>query len=60
MKRAPVTQFMRSDPPVANPDTLLSDFVAGLDLPEDAKTELLALTPSSYTGNAAAQAKAID
>lgn len=30
MKRAPVTQFMRSEPPVANPDMSLADFVAGL------------------------------
>jgi adenylosuccinate lyase len=34
-------------------------FVAGLDLPEDARDELLALTPASYIGNAVAQARAI-
>jgi adenylosuccinate lyase len=33
--------------------------VAGLDLPEDARNELLALTPASYVGNAVAQARAI-
>ncbi|WP_210479979.1 adenylosuccinate lyase [Naasia sp. SYSU D00948] len=31
----------------------LRDFVAGLDLPEDAKARLAALTPASYTGLAA-------
>ena len=31
MKRAPVTQFMRSDPPVASPDMSLAEFVAGLE-----------------------------
>ncbi len=35
-------------------------FIDGLDIPESAKTELRALTPASYTGNAAAQAKAIN
>jgi adenylosuccinate lyase len=34
----------------------LQDFVAGLDLPEDAREALLALTPGTYTGSAAAQA----
>ena len=34
-------------------------FVAGLDLPEQARAELLALTPASYIGNAVAQARAI-
>jgi adenylosuccinate lyase len=37
----------------------LQSFIAGLDIPEDAKRELAALTPATYTGNAAAQAKAI-
>jgi adenylosuccinate lyase len=39
---------------------VIRDFVAGLDLPEDAKSSLLELTPAAYTGNAAAQAKAVD
>ena len=34
-------------------------FVDTLDIPETAKTELLALTPSNYIGNAPTQAKAI-
>lgn len=35
-------------------------FVAGMtDLPEAARSELAAMTPSSYTGNAADQAKAL-
>lgn len=34
-------------------------FVDTLDIPEQAKVELKALTPASYTGNAAAQAQAI-
>lgn len=38
---------------------LIQEFVAGLDLPEAARRELLALTPASYIGNAAAQARAI-
>ena len=32
-------------------------FVAALDLPDEAKERLLALTPASYTGNAADQAR---
>lgn len=39
---------------------VIQDFVAGLAIPEEAKRELLALTPAGYTGNAAAQARAID
>lgn len=39
---------------------VIQEFVAGLDLPEQARAELLALTPASYTGNAAAQAEAIE
>ncbi len=34
----------------------LQEFVAGLDMPEQAKAELLKLTPSSYLGNATQQA----
>jgi len=34
----------------------LQEFVAGLNMPEQAKAELLKLTPSSYLGNAAQQA----
>ena len=39
--------------------TAIQDFVATLDIPEQAKAELKALTPASYIGNAAAQARAI-
>jgi adenylosuccinate lyase len=38
---------------------VLHGFIRGLALPEEAKHRLLALTPASYTGNAAAQASAI-
>jgi len=34
-------------------------FVQTLDIPDDAKARLLALTPGGYTGNAADQAKAV-
>ncbi len=37
----------------------LRDFIATLDIPDDAKTTLLALTPATYTGNAADQARNI-
>ena len=37
----------------------LAAFVDTLDIPDDAKVRLKALTPASYIGNAAAQAKAI-
>ncbi|MDX2349059.1 MAG: adenylosuccinate lyase [Porticoccus sp.] len=37
----------------------LLNFVETLDIPEDAKAELRTLTPASYIGNAAEQAKAI-
>lgn len=37
----------------------LKDFIAGLELPEQAKAELAALTPWAYIGNAAEQAQAI-
>ena len=36
----------------------IRDFVKGLDLPADAKERLLAMTPASYIGNAARQARA--
>jgi len=39
---------------------MMSDFILSLDLPENAKKELLAMTPASYTGNAADQAKKIN
>jgi adenylosuccinate lyase len=35
----------------------LADFVNNLDIPADAKKRLLDLTPATYTGNAAAQAR---
>jgi adenylosuccinate lyase len=38
---------------------MMVEFVSTLELPEKAKAELLAMTPGSYTGNAADQAKAI-
>ena len=38
---------------------VIQAFVSGLDLPEEARSELLALTPASYIGNAVAQARAI-
>jgi adenylosuccinate lyase len=38
----------------------IQGFVAGLDLPEEARQALLALTPAGYTGNAAAQARSVD
>jgi adenylosuccinate lyase len=38
----------------------IQNFVSKLDIPEDAKKALLALTPATYTGNAADQANAID
>jgi adenylosuccinate lyase len=37
----------------------LAEFIEGLALPKEAREQLLALTPASYTGNAAAQARAI-
>ena len=36
-----------------------SAFVQGLDIPEDAKNRLLALTPGSYIGHAAKLAREI-
>ncbi|MFC4260394.1 adenylosuccinate lyase [Marinobacter lacisalsi] len=35
---------------------LIQDFVQSLDIPQAAKDELMALTPATYTGNAAQQA----
>lgn len=43
---------------VMNQETI-QNFVKTLDIPEEAKEELLKLTPSTYIGNAIAQAKAI-
>jgi adenylosuccinate lyase len=37
----------------------LAEFIRGLDIPEEAKQQLLDLTPASYTGNAADQASNI-
>jgi adenylosuccinate lyase len=37
----------------------LHDFIRELEIPDEAKQRLLALTPASYTGNAAAQARTI-
>ncbi|GMQ88026.1 MAG: adenylosuccinate lyase [Gammaproteobacteria bacterium] len=37
----------------------LKTFIAGLDIPEQAKQELAALTPASYIGNAIEQAESI-
>jgi adenylosuccinate lyase len=34
-------------------------FIADLAIPDEAKQRLLALTPASYTGNAAAQARKV-
>jgi adenylosuccinate lyase len=40
------------------PDALAA-FVDGLEIPDTAKAQLKALTPASYVGNAAAQARAV-
>lgn len=37
----------------------LARFIDSLDIPDDAKTRLKALSPESYTGNASAQAKSV-
>jgi len=37
----------------------IQSFIDSLDMPEQAKTELKALTPASYIGNAIQQAKNI-
>ena len=39
--------------------TILAEFIHSLELPEEAKAQLLALTPQGYTGNAAQQALAL-
>lgn len=39
--------------------TILAEFIQSLELPEEAKAQLLALTPQGYTGNAAQQAFAL-
>ncbi|AJQ95390.1 adenylosuccinate lyase [Gynuella sunshinyii] len=39
--------------------TAIQDFVNSLELPEDAKQNLLAMTPASYIGNAVQQARKI-
>ena len=39
---------------------VIQAFVAGLDIPEAARRALLELCPATYTGNAAAQAQAIE
>ncbi|MCY4045157.1 MAG: adenylosuccinate lyase [Cellvibrionales bacterium] len=39
---------------------MMKDFIESLEIPSEEKTALLAMTPSSYTGNAAIQAKNID
>ncbi len=39
--------------------TTMREFIASLAIPDDAKQRLLEMTPASYTGNAAAQAKNI-
>jgi adenylosuccinate lyase len=38
----------------------LAEFIAQLDLPAEAKQELMALTPARYTGNAQIMAEALD
>jgi len=38
---------------------VIAEFVENLEIPADAKDDLLALTPASYIGNAVAQAKEI-
>jgi adenylosuccinate lyase len=38
---------------------IMQEFIRGLAIPDDAKRRLLALTPATYIGNAAAQAAAI-
>ncbi len=35
-------------------------FVSSLDIPDEAKAQLMALTPQTYLGNATDQAKAVD
>ncbi len=38
---------------------IMAEFIETLDIPDDAKKQLLAMTPSKYIGNAVEQAKAI-
>jgi adenylosuccinate lyase len=38
---------------------IMQDFIEGLDMPEEAKNSLKAMTPANYLGNAAEQAKNI-
>jgi adenylosuccinate lyase len=38
---------------------VIQEFISGLDIPEQAREALLAITPETYTGNAASQAGAI-
>lgn len=40
-------------------ETLMRDFIAGLDIPDNDKQRLLALTPAGYTGEAATLARDI-
>lgn len=40
-------------------EAALNEFVTALDIPDEAKKELLTLTPRNYTGNASVQAKNI-
>ena len=40
-------------------EAMMSDFINSLELPDEAKKSLLAMTPASYIGNAIEQAKAI-
>jgi adenylosuccinate lyase len=37
----------------------IREFVESLDMPDAAKSELIALTPASYIGNASEQAKKV-
>ncbi len=39
---------------------IIREFIVKLELPEAAKEQLLELTPATYTGNASAQAEAIN
>jgi len=39
---------------------VIQAFVTTLDLPEEARQQLLALTPDNYIGNAVDQARAIE
>ncbi|MDO7642009.1 MAG: lyase family protein, partial [Reinekea forsetii] len=40
-------------------EAMMTDFVQQLDLPDEAKSQLLAMTPASYIGNAVTQARTI-